>query len=93
MSPPLLSAVSDRTLRSSCAEFLGNPTQYVLLRRLKEVRGALREADPNIVNVADVAHRFGFTQLGRFAGKYRAISGETPSTTLQRTPGTRFASP
>ena len=94
MSPPLLSAVSDRTLRSSCAEFLGiNPTQYVLLRRLKEVRGALREADPDIVNVADVADRFGFTQLGRFARRYRAIFGETPSTTLQRTPGTRFASP
>ena len=73
MSPPLLSAVSDRTLRSSCAEFLGmNPTQYVPLRRPKEVRGALREADPNIVNVADVAHRFGFTQLGRFAGRYLA---------------------
>ena len=70
MSPPVLSVVSDRTLRSCCTEFLGiDPTQYVLLRRLKEVRGALREADPNIVNVADVAHRFGFTQLGRFAGR------------------------
>ena len=78
----------------SCAEFLGiNPTQYVLLRRLKEVRGALREADPDIVNVADVAHRFGFTQLGRFAGAYRANFGEAPSATLQRPPETRFTSP
>ena len=94
MSPPVLSVVSDRTLRSCCAEFLGmSPTQYVLLRRLKEVRRALREADPDMVNVADVAHRFGFAQLGRFAGRYRATSGETPSTTLQRTPETRFASP
>src|SRR6516162_1280499 len=89
-----LIVVSDRTLRSCCAEFLGmSPAQYVLLRRLKEVRRALRDADPDTVNVADVAHRFGFAQLGRFAGRYRAIFGETPSTTLQRTPGTRFAVP
>jgi len=83
--------VSDRTLRSSCAEFLGmSPTQYVLLRRLKEVRRVLRDADPDMVNVREVAHRFGFAELGRFAGRYRATFGETPSTTLQRTPGTRF---
>ena len=89
-----LIVVSDQTLRSSCAEFLGiSPTQYVLLRRLKEVRRVLRDADPDMVNIADVAHRFGFAQLGRFAGRYRAIFGETPSTTLQRTPETRFADP
>jgi len=86
-----LIVVSDRTLRSSCAEFLGmSPTQYVLLRRLKEVRRVLRDADPDMVNVREVAHRFGFAELGRFAGRYRATFGETPSTTLQRTPGTRF---
>jgi AraC-like DNA-binding protein len=86
-----LIVVSDRTLRSSCAEFLGmSPTQYVLLRRLKEVRRVLRDADPDMVNVGEVAHRFGFAELGRFAGKYRATFGETPSTTLQRTPGMRF---
>jgi len=45
------------------------------------------------VNVAEVARRFGFAELGRFAGTYRATFGETPSTTLQRTPGTRFANP
>ena len=91
MSPPVLSVVSDRTLRSCCAEFLGmSPTQYVLLRRLKEVRRVLRDADPDRVNVREVAHHFGFAELGRFAGRYRATFGETPSTTLQRTPGTRF---
>ena len=89
-----LIVVSDRTLRSCCAEFLGmNPTQYVLLRRLKEVRRALRDADPALVKVADIAPRFGFTELGRFAGIYRATFGEAPSTTLQRTPGTRLATP
>ena len=84
--------VSDRTLRSCCAEFLGmTPTQYVLLRRLEEVRRALRDADSDIVSVGEVAHRFGFTELGRFAGRYRATFGDTPSTTLQRIPEARLA--
>jgi len=83
-----LIVVSDLTLRSCCAEFLGmTPTQYVVLRRLKEVRRALWDADPGKVNVGEVAHRFGFTQLGRFAGTYRATFGENPSATLQRTRG------
>jgi AraC-like DNA-binding protein len=83
--------VSERTLRSCCAEFLGmSPIRYVLLRRLREVHSALRDADPDTVNVAEVAHRFGFAQFGRFARAYRAIFGETPSTTLQSTPGARF---
>ena len=88
-----LIAISDRTLRSCCAEFLGmSPIRYVLLRRLKEVRRVLRDAEPDAMQVADVAHRFGFTELGRFAGRYRATFGETPSTTLRRIPG-RHATP
>jgi len=87
-----LVGVSDRIFRLCCAEFLGmSPAQNVLLRRLKEVRRALRDADPDIVNVGEVAHRIGFTELGRFAGRYRATFGETPSTTLQRIPGARLA--
>ena len=83
--------VSDRTLRSCCTDFLGmSPNRYVRLRQLREVRGALRDADPDTTNVAEIAHRFGFAELGRFAGSYRATFGETPSTTLQRAPGTRF---
>jgi AraC-like DNA-binding protein len=85
-----LVAVSDRTLRLCCTEFLGmSPTQYVLLRRLKEVRRALREADRNMVTVAEVARRFGFAELGHFAESYRATFGEDPSATLQRIPGMR----
>jgi transcriptional regulator GlxA family with amidase domain len=68
-----------------------SPARYVLLRRLKEVRRALRDADPDLVKVAEVAHRFCFTELGRFGGTYQATFGEAPSTTLQRIPGTRLA--
>jgi AraC-like DNA-binding protein len=86
-----LIGVSDQTLRSCCAEFLGvSPSRYVLLRRLKQVRRALRDAAPNMANVAELARGYGFTELGRFAGTYRAAFGESPSTTLRRAPQTRF---
>jgi len=86
-----LIVVSDRTLRLCCAQFLGmSPTQYVLLRRFTEVRRMLRDADPDRVSVAEIARRFGFTELGRFAERYRATFGETPLTTLQRTPAMRL---
>ena len=89
-----LVAVSDRTLRLCCAEFLGmSPIQYVVLRRLKEARRALRDSDLNTVNVAEVAHRFGFAELSRFAETYRATFGEDPSATLQRIPGMRPPAP
>ena len=89
-----LIAVGDRTLRLCCAEFLGmSPTQYVLLRRLKEVRAAFRDADPGSANVAKMARLSSFTELGRLAGTYRMTFGEPPSATLQRAPRTRFAAP
>src|SRR5271170_1913820 len=82
-----LIGVADRTLRSCCAEFLRiSPSRYVLLRRLQRARVALREADPATTSVADVARSCGFTQLGRFAVTYRTTFGETPSSTLRRTP-------
>jgi AraC-like DNA-binding protein len=34
--------------------------------------------------VAEVAYRWGFTHLGRFAHDYRSRYGELPSTTLRR---------
>ena len=84
--------VSDRTLRSSCTEFLGvSPARYVLLRRLRAVRRALGDADPDLANVAELARLHGFTQPGRFAGVYSAAFGESPSSTLQRASKPIFA--
>jgi AraC-like DNA-binding protein len=80
-----LIGAKDRALRSCCTEFLGvSPTRYVLLRRLKQARVALREADPATTTVAEIAHACGFTELGRFAGVYRNAFGEIPSATLYR---------
>jgi AraC-like DNA-binding protein len=68
--------------------FLGiSPSRYVLLRRLKRVQVALRDADPTTASVAEIATGCGFTELGRFAGAYRTAFGESPSTTLRRSPG------
>jgi AraC-like DNA-binding protein len=76
---------SERTLRVSCAEFLGMcPHQYIQLRRLKMVRTALRRADHTTTSVSGLARRYGFTELGRFASIYRNVFGEMPSITLRR---------
>jgi AraC-like DNA-binding protein len=83
-----LIGVSERTLRSCCAELLGiSPSRYVLLRRLKAVRLALRHADPATANIAEIASAYGFTEPGRFAAAYRAAFAESPSITLRRVPG------
>src|SRR5262249_16045180 len=73
------------TLSLCGAEVLGmGPSRYLRLRRLNMVRAHLRRADPTAANVAEVARRHGFSELGRFAAVYRAVFGETPSTTLLR---------
>jgi len=76
--------VSERTFRACCAEFLGvSPAWYLRLRRLKLTRTALRNPDSAATSVAAVARRYGFRELGRFAGMYRAVYGEAPSATLR----------
>ena len=89
-----LIGVTDRTLRSCCTEFLGiGPSRYMLLRRLKAVRLALRDADPATASVAEIAGGCGFTELGRVAVAYRNAFGELPSTTLRRAPGSGILAP
>ena len=89
-----LIVVTERTLRSCCAELLGmSPIRYVLFRRLSRARVALRDADPNGANLLELVRGFGFTELGRFEAAYRAAFSETPLTTLQRAPGARFINP
>ena len=80
-----LIGVSQRTLRSCCAEFLGfSPSRYILLRRLNAARIALRNADPARASVAEIAGGCGFTELVRFAEVYQNAFGESPSATLRR---------
>jgi AraC-like DNA-binding protein len=77
--------VSLRSLSACCQEYLGmGPKRYLRLRRMHLARQALRKAAPNAITVTDVATQFGFWQLGRFAGEYKSLFGETPSCTLKR---------
>jgi AraC-like DNA-binding protein len=76
--------VSERTLRTCCANFLGlSPNRYLRLRHLNMVRAALRQAESPTATVSELATRFGFWELGRFAGIYQTVFGETPSFTLR----------
>jgi len=77
--------VQERTLGTCCAAFLGiGPSRYLRLRRLKLIRATMLRADPATVRVGDIARRYGFTDVGRFAGAYERAFGETPATTLAR---------
>jgi AraC-like DNA-binding protein len=79
--------VPDRTLRMCCQEHLGmGPKRYLLLRRMHLARRALRQTAPDPTSVTDIATRFGFWQLGRFAVEYHSLFGESPSATLRRPP-------
>jgi AraC-like DNA-binding protein len=89
-----LIGVTERTLRSCCAEFLGmSPVRYMLLRRLTRARVALRDAAPDGANLSELVRGLGFAELGRFEAAYGAAFGETPLTTLRRAPGARFINP
>jgi AraC-like DNA-binding protein len=60
------------------------PMTWLKHRRLSRVHDELRLANPAEVNVTEVATRWGFFHLGRFASDYRARFGLLPSQTLRR---------
>jgi AraC-like DNA-binding protein len=77
--------VSSRTLQACCHEHVGmGPKHYLLLRRMHLARRALREEAAEAVSVTEIATRYGFWQLGRFAVEYQSLFGESPSVTLGR---------
>ncbi|MBW2286956.1 MAG: AraC family transcriptional regulator [Deltaproteobacteria bacterium] len=60
------------------------PAGFLRRRRLEAARRDLAAAEPGATAVSDVALRYGFAHLGRFAGAYREAFGELPSETLSR---------
>lgn len=77
--------VGVRWLQEAFRRYVGmSPMAYVRDVRLTRVWDELRAAGPGERCVSEVACRWGFTHLGRFAEQYRARFGELPSQTLRR---------
>jgi len=69
--------------RAFTAEFGVSPKVYLKSRRLASVRRDVLKSEPDSL-IADIANRWGFWHMGRFAADYRKQFGELPSQTLQR---------
>ena len=79
-----IAGVGVRVLQESFKRHVGmSPMTYLRRLRLDGVHAELSQADPWQVSVSDVAARWGFAHLGRFAGAYRARFGVSPSQTLR----------
>jgi len=80
-----MAGVSERSLRNAFYRVCTtSPKRYLRMLRLHQVRRSLSAATQARATVTRVATQHGFYELGRFAGEYRALFGETPSETLQR---------
>lgn len=76
--------IPERTLRKHFKAFMAvSPLEFWRRLRLAGARACLLEG-PNRSSVTEVATRFGFNHLSRFAQDYRDAFGETPSATLRR---------
>jgi transcriptional regulator GlxA family with amidase domain len=81
--------VSQHTLARAFRVVHGTtPLRHLHALRLAEARKALLSTDAASENVTQIAMRFGFRELGRFAVAYRTAFGESPSETRRRN-GTR----
>ena len=75
--------LSERGLRNAFYGVRGmSPKRRIVAERLEGVRRALTDARARPGTVTGVATRYGFYELGRFAGTYKDAFGETPSETL-----------
>ena len=90
MTVPELAAtagVSERVLELSFKETLGiSPRKYMRWNRMNLLHRDLRAALLNDATVTELAHRWGFHELGRTAVEYGQLFGESPSGTLARNP-------
>lgn len=77
-------SISVRSLQEGFRRTLDTtPMAYLQRRRLELAREDLRAATPETTSVTEVANRWGFVHLGRFAAVYRAAFSESPSATLR----------
>ncbi|HYR16048.1 MAG TPA: helix-turn-helix transcriptional regulator [Mycobacterium sp.] len=73
-----------RTLQAGFQRHLSmSPMAYVRVVRLRHAHRDLRSADPTHNTVAAIAHRWGLTNLSRFAAAHKTMYGQTPLQTLR----------
>ena len=68
-------------IRSFSAEYGQTPAQYLAHRRIERAQDLLRATN---LTVTEVCMLVGYTSLGSFSAKFRALVGETPSAFQQR---------
>ena len=79
-----ISGVSSRSIYNGFKSFRGTtPMKYILQARLERVRQELLTPLQD-KSVTQIATKWGFTQLGRFAAAYKKVYGESPSDTLRK---------
>jgi AraC family ethanolamine operon transcriptional activator len=77
--------VSERTLEYAFRERLSqSPKTFTLIHRLNNVRKMLRNANPDVDIIHEIAGRHGFSHMGQFTSDYKRLFGELPSETLRR---------
>ncbi|TWE29413.1 helix-turn-helix protein [Prauserella muralis] len=77
--------VSVRALQKGFRKHLDTtPSAFLRAVRLQRAHDELKAAQADTVTVGEVAGRWGFMHLGRFATAYRHKFNETPSQTLHR---------
>lgn len=78
-------AVSVRSLQEGFRRSLDTtPMAYLRRLRLERVHAELIAAAPGAVTVSEVALRWGFAHLGRFAAAYGDMYSELPSVTMRQ---------
>ncbi|SAL04943.1 AraC family transcriptional regulator [Caballeronia calidae] len=76
--------VSRRTVQNSFQSVTQmNPVSYLRAVRLAQVRRLLTTTSQSEMPVREAAMRWGFSNLGHFAGDYKSLFGELPSQTLR----------
>lgn len=76
--------VTPRTLENGFRDFKGmTPIAYLRWLRLEAVRRELVASD-GCAQISEIARRWGFVDLGRFAERYRRAYGELPSETVRK---------
>ena len=76
--------VSEQTLQSSFKSLFGfTPKRFFRLLKLNLVHHDLVKSNPDKNSVMKIAHKWGFTHMGRFSCYYTELFGQNPSLTLK----------